>query len=179
MHLCCGPCSTYSLSVLQSEGLAVQGYFYNPNIHPYREFRLRLQAVETMAEHSGITVHYHSDYGLTEYLRQVVFHEDQRCAICYQMRLAATAQFAKRIGADAFSTTLLYSRYQKHDLIRQKGETLAEQWQIPFFYRDFREGWQAGMDMAIEMGLYRQSYCGCIFSEQERYDKKYRKNKRP
>ena len=178
LHICCGPCTVYPLAVLQEEGLTVRGYFHNPNIHPYREFRKRLQAARTVAERRDLTVDYDPEYGLKEYLRKVVFHEQQRCELCYEMRLAATARHAVKIGAEAFSTTLLYSRYQKHELIRRKGEQLGARLNIPFYYRDFREGWQEGIDMAIEMDLYRQSYCGCIYSEQERYDKKMRRQKK-
>jgi predicted adenine nucleotide alpha hydrolase (AANH) superfamily ATPase len=177
LHICCGPCAAYPTSIMHDEGLKVRGYFYNPNIHPYREFRLRLQSVRTVADNRHLTVEYHSDYGLQEYLRQVVFHEQQRCGICYEMRLAATARQAKALGAEAFSTTLLYSRYQNHELIREKGDLIAGRFAIPFYYRDFREGWQAGREMAVDMGLYRQSYCGCIYSEQERYDKKLRRKR--
>jgi len=177
LHICCGPCTVYPLSVLQEEGIKVRGLFYNPNIHPYREFRKRLQAARTVAENRGLTVDYDPEYGLTEYLRKVVFHEQQRCEICYEMRLAAAAHHAIKIGAEAFSTTLLYSRYQKHELIQHKGEQIAAQLNIPFYYQDFRDGWQEGIDMSIAMDLYRQPYCGCIYSEQERYDKKLRKQK--
>jgi predicted adenine nucleotide alpha hydrolase (AANH) superfamily ATPase len=177
LHICCGPCTVYPLSVLQEEGIKVRGFFYNPNIHPFREFRQRLQAARTAAEKRNLVVDYDPAYGLKAYLRKVVFHEEQRCELCYEMRLAATARHAIKIGAEAFSTTLLYSRYQKHELIRRKGEQLAALLNIPFYYRDFRDGWQEGIDMAIEMDLYRQSYCGCIYSEQERYDKKMRKQK--
>jgi predicted adenine nucleotide alpha hydrolase (AANH) superfamily ATPase len=177
LHICCGPCATYPVTVMHDEGLKVRGFFHNPNIHPFREFRQRLQSAKTVADHYHLNVVYHSDYGLQEYLRQVVFHEPQRCGICYEMRLAATARQALALGAEAFSTTLLYSRYQKHELIREKGELIASRYGVPFYYRDFREGWLAGMEMAIDLGLYRQSYCGCIYSEQERYDKKMRKRK--
>ena len=94
------------------------------------------------------------------------------------MRLREAVEQAKKIGADAFTTTLLYSRYQNHELIRQKAEQLAEEHKIAFYYHDFREGWQQGIDMSKEMGLYRQSYCGCIYSEQERYDKRFKKKKK-
>ena len=93
------------------------------------------------------------------------------------MRLREVVEQAKRVKADAFTTTLLYSRYQNHELIRLKAEELSVQYNIPFYYHDFREGWQQGIDMSKEMGLYRQSYCGCIYSEQESYDKKFRKKK--
>jgi hypothetical protein len=177
LHICCGPCATYPLEVLKSEGIKVQGYFYNPNIHPYQEFRKRLEAVEQLAARENLQVDYHREYGLRAYLRQVVFNEDNRCSLCYDMRLHAVIEQAKKIGADAFTTTLLYSRYQNHDLIRHKAEELAEEHKIPFYYHDFRVGWQQGIDMSKEMDLYRQSYCGCIYSEQERYDKRFRKKK--
>ncbi len=177
LHICCGPCAAYPLEVLKSEGIKVNGYFYNPNIHPYREFKKRLEAVEQLAARENLSVEYHREYGLRDYLRKVVFDEENRCSHCYDMRLLEVVEHAKKLNADAFSTTLLYSRYQNHDLIRHKAEQLAEQHKIPFYYHDFREGWQQGIDMSKEMDLYRQSYCGCIYSEQERYDKRCRKKK--
>ena len=175
LHICCGPCTTYPLEVLKKEGIKVRGFFYNPNIHPYQEFRKRLEAVEQLVSRESFEVEYHREYGLREYLRQVVFNEEDRCSLCYDMRLNEVVMQAQKIGADAFTTTLLYSRYQNHELIRHKAEKLAEVHKIPFYYQDFREGWQWGIDMSKEMGLYRQSYCGCIYSEQERYDKHFRK----
>lgn len=178
LHICCGPCTVYPLEVFKAEGIKVRGFFYNPNIHPYQEFKRRLEAVEQLAAKQNLRVDYHRDYGLREYLRQVVFNENNRCSLCYDMRLIEAVAQAKKARADAFSTTLLYSRYQKHDLIRQKAELLAEEHKIPFYYHDFREGWQRGIDISKEMGLYRQPYCGCIYSEQERYDKRFRKKKK-
>ena len=178
MHLCCGPCTLFPLTRLREDGFSVSGFFFNPNIHPYGEFQKRLEALDTLCEKMDLAVDQVRDYGLREYLREVVFHEDLRCPICYRMRLVATVRHALAIGADAFSTTLLYSRYQQHEIIRQLGEELAEEFKIPFYYEDFRKGWQQGIDMSVEMGLYRQPYCGCIYSEQERYDKKFRKKKR-
>ena len=177
LHICCGPCAAYPLEVFKEEGIKVRGYFYNPNIHPFQEFKKRLEAVEQLAAGEKLQVDYNREYGLREYLRKVVFNEEDRCGFCYDMRLLEAVEQAKRTGADAFTTTLLYSRYQNHELIRQKAELLAEKHNIPFYYRDFRVGWQQGIDMSKEMGLYRQAYCGCIYSEQERYDKKFRKKK--
>ena len=177
LHLCCGPCTLFPLAALRDEGIEPLGFFYNPNIHPFREFKRRLDAVRTVAEKTGLVIDTETEYGLTDYLQQVVFKEGQRCAICYRMRLEATVRHAKAVGADGFTTTLLYSRYQKHELIRHVAEELAAAHGVPFVYRDFRTGWQEGVDMAIAMDLYRQPYCGCIYSEQERYDKKFRKKK--
>lgn len=178
MHLCCGPCTISPLLSLREQGLAVQGFFFNPNIHPFREFRQRLATLEDLCRRMDLPVEYEREYGLREYLRQVVFHEEERCGRCYAMRLAAAARKALAVRADAFTTTLLYSRHQNHDSIRGIGEALATELRIPFFYEDFRSGWQQGIDLSREMGLYRQPYCGCIYSEQERYDRGYGKRKK-
>ena len=175
LHVCCGPCAVYPLKVLRDQGHSVEGYFYNPNIHPFREFKKRISALEEMAGKEKFQVNIDDNYGLTEYLRKVVFNETSRCSICYDMRLEQTAERARTEGVDAFNTTLLYSRYQNHDLIREKGEILARKYGVAFYYEDFRKGWQEGIDRSKSMGLYRQPYCGCIYSEQERYDRKLRK----
>jgi len=158
--------------VLRAQGHSVEGLFYNPNIHPYREFTQRINALKELADIEKFSVSIDTNYGLQEYLRRVVFHEQERCSICYDMRLEKVARTAGQMRADAFSSTLLYSRYQNHEQIRERGEQLAEKFGVPFHYQDFRRGWQEGIDRSKEMGLYRQPYCGCIYSEQERYDKR-------
>ncbi|MBA2847658.1 epoxyqueuosine reductase QueH [Thermosulfuriphilus ammonigenes] len=175
LHCCCGPCSFYPVKALREEGLEAVAYFYNPNIHPFREFRRRLQAMRQMAEELKLSLIAETNYGLREYLRRVIFQEEQRCWACYLLRLEATAQKAKELRFSAFSTTLLYSRYQRHNLIQRIGQDLAYRYGLTFIYRDFRQGWPAGQRQARKMGIYLQSYCGCIFSEQERYDKKLKK----
>lgn len=178
MHICCGPCTAYPLLRLREQGHTPTGFFYNPNIHPYREFKQRLTAARTLGDLMDFPVEFVREYDLNAYLRRVVFNEAKRCLICYRLRLEETAKKAAESGVEAFTTTLLYSRYQRHEAIRQIGEELAQQYGVQFFYEDFRTGWQQGIDMAIEMELYRQPYCGCIYSEQERYDKKFRKKKK-
>jgi len=178
MHVCCGPCSVYPVKFLRELGHQVMGYFYNPNIHPYREFKRRIGGLVDYAEQKNFKVEIDRNYGLTEFLRQVVFKENKRCAICYDMRLKAVARKAAEQGFDAFTSTLLYSRYQKHEVLISKSEKFAEQYGVQFYYQDFREGWQQGIDDSIAMELYRQPYCGCIYSEQERYDKKLQKKMR-
>ncbi len=177
LHICCGPCAIYPVSQMLNDGIRVSGYFYNPNIHPYREFKQRIQGVQQFADLTRLEVEINTTYGLTEYLRKVVFHEHERCSLCYRMRLEEVAQKAKKRGDDAFSSTLLYSKYQNHEYIKKMGEEIAEKYQIEFYYQDFRGGWQEGIEKAIEINLYRQAYCGCIYSEQERYDKVYSKKK--
>ncbi len=178
LHLCCGPCTVYPLARLRQEGYEISGFFHNPNIHPFQEFRRRIGAVRQLSELADFPVEIDGEYGLRTYLRQVVGHEDARCPICYEMRMVRTVQAAVAGGFDAFTTTLLYSKYQNHQLIVELCERLAAQHGIHFLYEDFREGWQEGIDESIRLGLYRQPYCGCIYSEQERYDKKWRKRQR-
>lgn len=177
LHTCCGPCTIYPLARLRQQGHQVTGYFYNPNIHPFQEFTRRLAALRELATAAEFDVLYEERYGLQDFLRQVVFKEQERCGICYAMRLGEVARLAVAQGFDAFSTTLLYSRYQQHGEIRRQGEELAQRLGLIFHYEDFREGWQEGIDRSLAMGLYRQPYCGCIYSEQERYDKKMKKKK--
>ncbi len=178
LHVCCGPCTIYPLSQLRKSGHRVTGYFFNPNIHPYREFRKRLESQEKFAEISKLHLAVVRDYGLTQFLRQIVFHEESRCEKCYDIRLSKTAEYAKENGFEAFSTTLLYSRYQNHTLIKEKCTQLAEHFSIQFLYDDFRIGWQEGIDISQDINLYRQPYCGCIYSEQERYDNRLKKQLR-
>ncbi len=178
LHICCGPCTVYPLSSLRRQGYGVEGFFFNPNIHPFKEFRRRINALDELARQTSFKVKVVREYGLRDYLRQVIFNEEKRCPICYEMRLTETVKQAGKIGADAFSTTLLYSKYQQHETICRLGRHLAEKYKIPFYYEDFRLGWQQGIDESIALGLYRQPYCGCIYSEQERYDKRWKKKQR-
>jgi predicted adenine nucleotide alpha hydrolase (AANH) superfamily ATPase len=154
---------------LRESGHQVDGYFFNHNIHPYQEYRRRLQAVEEYASASDLKVVYKDEYLLEDFLAQVATEPAGRCTYCYQSRLKETAAHAAASGYDAFTTSLLYSRYQNHELIRQLGEELGRHYGIGFLYEDFRAGWQEGIETSKAMGLYRQQYCGCIYSEKDRY----------
>jgi len=169
LHICCGPCTVFPLKTLREEGLAVRGFFYNPNIQPYTEFRQRLASLEAWAESQDLPLIVRPDYPLEEWLRAVAFRESQRCAHCYHLRLAAAAHLAKKSGYQAFTTTLLYSKLQKHDLISQIGRSAGQEAGVEFLDRDFRVGWREGQEGARAAGLYRQKYCGCIYSERDRY----------
>ncbi|WP_028585782.1 epoxyqueuosine reductase QueH [Desulfogranum mediterraneum] len=178
LHSCCGPCAIYPVARLRQQGHNPTAYFFNPNIHPFREFKKRIAALRQFGEMVDLELEIDTNYGLTDFLRQVVFKESKRCPLCYRMRLEQTARRAAELGMEAFTTTLLYSRYQQHQLIRTQGEQLAERYGLRFHYEDYRPGWQEGIDQSLAMELYRQPYCGCIYSEQERYDKKYRRDPR-
>lgn len=169
IHCCCANCLIYPLKVLQREGWEVMGFFYNPNIHPYQEYRRRLDAVRTYEGQAAVQVIYRDEYDLEDFLRGVAFREEERCRFCYHLRLEATAQVAKRGKFDAFTTTLLYSKQQNHELIKSIGEAVGKEQGVQFLYRDFRNGWKEGIEESKALGLYRQGYCGCIYSEKERY----------
>jgi predicted adenine nucleotide alpha hydrolase (AANH) superfamily ATPase len=171
LHICCAPCTIYPLKVLRAQGMEVHGFFYNPNIHPYQEFQCRLTVVQDFAPTVSLPIEIHYGYEVEEFLRQVVFREKERCRFCYGMRLKAAALTAKQGNFDAFTATLLYSRFQNHEAIKEIGEQIGHEVGIPFYYMDFRPGWQEGVNESKNLGLYRQKYCGCIYSEKERYCK--------
>jgi predicted adenine nucleotide alpha hydrolase (AANH) superfamily ATPase len=168
LHICCAPCTTYPLGLLRGEGHDICGHFYNPNIHPFSEYKRRIDTLDAYTGQEKLRVMREDAYPLVEFLRQVAFREEDRCRHCYHLRLSRTAEIAKKGHFDAFTTTLLYSRFQKHDLIRSIGDTVAAMQGIPFLYRDFREGWSEGVRISKQLGMYRQQYCGCIYSEKDR-----------
>lgn len=172
LHVCCGPCSIYPILSLTKQGHSFTLYNYNPNIHPYKEFKRRLATLREYAESMKYKLIVDKGYPLEECLRGMLEEPTVRCAYCYRIRLESAARYAKENGYDAFSTTLLVSPYQKHDLIIQIANEAAQKYQIDFYYEDFREGYQEGVEISLRREMYRQPYCGCIFSERDRYEKK-------
>jgi predicted adenine nucleotide alpha hydrolase (AANH) superfamily ATPase len=171
LHVCCANCAIYPIKSIREKGLSVMGFFYRHNIHPYTECLRRQEALQSYAEQINLKVIYQEGYDPEGFIQNVVFRESERCNYCYHDRLRSTALLAKRGKFDYFSTTLLYSKHQKHELIRSMGESIGKSAGIEFLYQDFREGWKEGIECSKQMGLYRQQYCGCIYSEKERYFK--------
>lgn len=170
LHACCGPCACYPTEKLRADGKDFDILYFNPNIHPYKEFKQRLSTLMEFCKKQQIELFVDKDYNLEQCVRGMLAEPTVRCAYCYRMRMRYAAQFAKENGYDCFSTTLLVSPYQKHALIIKEAEAAAEEFGIPFYYEDFREGYQRGIDISLELGLYRQPYCGCVFSERDRYE---------
>jgi predicted adenine nucleotide alpha hydrolase (AANH) superfamily ATPase len=154
---------------LRATGHQVTGYFHNHNIHPYQEFRRRLGTTREYAQIIGLELIVDESYKLEEFLVNVAENPDNRCEYCYRSRLEATAKQAVACGAEGFTTTLLYSRYQRHQDIVDYGHQLAKKHGLIFHYEDYREGWKEGIQISKEIGLYRQQYCGCIYSEKDRF----------
>jgi predicted adenine nucleotide alpha hydrolase (AANH) superfamily ATPase len=169
LHICCAPCAIFPVSALRDEGFVAHGFFFNPNIQPYTEFKKRLETLEGWAKAEQLPLIARPDYDPESFFRQVAFRETRRCIHCYSQRLGAAARLAKKSRFDAFTTTLLYSKQQKHDLVVSLAWEASRRYGIPFLYRDFREGWKWGQERAKALGVYRQQYCGCIYSERERY----------
>lgn len=169
LHICCGPCAIFPVQYLRGTGMDVYGCFYNPNIHPYTEFVKRKDTLAKYAADNSLNIIYHDNYQLEEFLQAVVHRESKRCQFCYAMRLKQAAKVARKGKFDFFSTTLLVSPYQQHDLIRETGEAIGDKYGVPFYYADFREGYREAVNVSKEMGMYRQQYCGCIYSEKERF----------
>jgi predicted adenine nucleotide alpha hydrolase (AANH) superfamily ATPase len=169
LHICCAPCSIYPVRVLRQKNHDIIGFFYNNNIHPYKEYLRRQEALSKYSRQIDLRVIFAETYDMEGFLQAVVFREAERCRFCYFDRLQATARLARASGYDAFSSTLLYSRFQKHDLIQSIGKAVGEEIGIPFYYEDFRTGWKEGVEESRKIEMYRQPYCGCIYSEKERY----------
>ncbi|NPA15271.1 MAG: epoxyqueuosine reductase QueH [Deferribacteres bacterium] len=169
IHVCCANCLLYPLRLLEKEFDEVYAYWFNPNIHPYQEYVKRLEAMKRLQELKGLKVIYNDEYDVAEFVRNVAFREGKRCEICYYLRLSRCASVAKRGNFDFFTTTLLYSKHQKHAAIIEIAEAVAKEKGVPFYYADFREGWRDGIEESLQLKLYRQQYCGCIYSEQERF----------
>lgn len=172
LHLCCGPCSTYTIQRLREVGFALSGFWYNPNIHPFAEHERRRDCVQAYAANVSLPMIWHGQYEMPLYFRAVAGHEvlGQRCALCYRLRLERTAQAAREEGFDAFTTTLLISPHQQQAAIRSIGEELAAHYGVQFYFENFRRGWSARGRMAREHRMYQQRYCGCVYSEWEAQD---------
>lgn len=169
LHICCGPCATHCVEFWQNEGYRVTLFWYNPNVHPYLEHQKRLDAARSLADKKNLDFVIWPEYEMPQYFRTVAGQEKDRCGFCFNMRLSRTAQEASRMGIQAFSTTLLISPYQKHRLLQETGMRIQVEIGVQFLYRDLRNGFSHSRQLSKELELYGQQYCGCIYSEWERY----------
>jgi len=170
LHTCCAPCLIGTMPMIEKNDIfEVSCFWYNPNIHPFTEYKARLSALVDYAAKNGTSLMVEDYYGLVEFTKNVIDNLKGRCGFCYEIRLAETAKQAKERGFDAFSTTLLVSPYQNHEKIKETGEKYAKEYGVKFFYGDFRANFREGQKAAREGGVYMQKYCGCIFSEEERF----------
>ncbi len=162
LHACCAPCLTGASAALEGKGLDVTAYFYNPNIHPQAELDRRVAAL------SGFKAVIVDDYDIGLFKKKIAGRPGDRCGNCYRLRLEISARYAVGGGFDCFSTTLLLSPYQKHDLVKSAGEEAARKYGIEFYYQDMRPFYRESIRISKSMGLYRQKYCGCYLSKEEK-----------
>jgi len=170
LHTCCAPCLIHPLEQLRESGFAVSALFYNPNIQPFAEYRKRKEAAENYC--AGQKAEFFCPpYLPTEFFQAVGLGEEklQRCPACWFLRLDKTADIAKENGFDCFTTTLLVSPYQDQEALKKIGSDISKDKGIDFFYEDFRPGFKRAHNLAKEKGIYCQKFCGCVYSELERY----------
>lgn len=177
LHCCCAPCSLSCIEPLRAEGIEPVAFWYNPNIHPWKEYEARRDCLIDYAPTIGMELRVQEDYGLRQFVEHVASDIDHRCAYCYGHRLEETARYAAEHGFAAFTSTLLASTYQNHEAIAAAAQAAGERYGVTFLYRDFRPNFREGNQRARELGFYMQKYCGCVFSEQDRYQKKIDRDK--
>ncbi len=187
LHICCSNCALYPLKIFRSAGHDFTGFWFNPNIHPLEEYSARLESLKKLSNDWQIDMHYIEKFRPEEYFNMFNIKDPDkligssgsfippapdRCRSCYKLRLEKTAEQAKNEGFDAFSTTLLISPYQDFEELAKTGNDLAEKYNVQFHLEDFRPYFRDAMNLSRELGLYRQNYCGCIFSREERKKRK-------
>jgi len=194
LHICCSNCALYPIKTFKLDGHDLTGFWFNPNIHPYDEYRSRLDSVKKLADEWHTDVHYITEYSPDDYFKMLNITDPgliqragsngtttsemsdippfpERCASCYMLRLERTARHANENGFDSFSTTLLISPYQDFEKIAATGKDLEKKYNVEFHLKDFRPFFRDAMSLSKELGLYRQKYCGCIYSKNERKKK--------
>lgn len=172
MHTCCAPCSIMCIDTLRREEIDPILYWYNPNIHPMKEYKMRKNTLADYAKSVDAKLIIENEYGLRKFIEGIYPDFNNRCGFCYEIRFDQTAKFAAENGFDAFTSTLFVSPYQNHELLIKTAEEAANKYNIDFLYRDFRPYFKEGQEKARELELYMQKYCGCVFSEEDRYTKR-------
>lgn len=172
MHTCCAPCSVYCIDLLKSEGIEPVIFWYNPNIHPYTEYKLRRECLRDYAKKMSLEMIEDNEYSLEEFVKRASKDLDNRCKkVCYTMRLERAAKTASKLGFSKYTTTLMVSPYQDTESLIRIGQEMGRKYGVEFLVRDFKKGFREGQEKARSLGMYMQKYCGCIFSEADRYMK--------
>ncbi|MBN2851624.1 MAG: epoxyqueuosine reductase QueH [Clostridia bacterium] len=159
VHTCCAPCLVYISHYLKENGIDYSSLFYNPNIHPYKEYMKRFEHLKKFMQDENTEL-----FHLPSFMQVKWEKQSDNCDFCYKDRLETTVKFAKEHGFTHFTSSLLISPYQDHEKIKDIAKALANEYEVEFFYYDFRPNYREGQNMAREKGIYRQKYCGCIHS---------------
>ncbi|MDD4211870.1 MAG: epoxyqueuosine reductase QueH [Bacilli bacterium] len=169
LHACCAPCSTYVLEYL-CDAFDITIFYYNPNIYPEEEYLKRKEEFAKLGKYPLIEGPYTPDSFYEDILGMEELPEgSHRCFTCYRIRLEETAKVAIQGGFDYFTTTLSISPYKNSDKLNEIGQELAKEYGVPFVYSNFKknDGYKKSIALCREMGIYRQHYCGCVFSYED------------
>ena len=166
LHICCGPCLIYPFNRLKVQGFNLKGFFYNPNIYQAVECIRRQESLELLSQDLKLQIKIpeQQESEFTQAIESLENTPPQRCLACWRLRLEKTAGYAKENGFKFFSTTLLVSPYQNHEMLKQLGEEIAQDTGVDFYYEDFRPGFKTAYQEAKQKGLYLQKYCWCKYS---------------
>lgn len=177
LHVCCAPCSTHVIDSLRKD-YNVTCFFYNPNIYPKEEYSRRLDEMRRYASRVGMKL-VAGDYDSERWLSLTIHLKDEkeggkRCDLCYEIRLEETAKFASKHDFGRFATTLTISPHKRADIINRLGNELTKTHNVVFLGADFKKknGFKRSVEMSKDENMYRQDYCGCIYSKLERESKK-------
>ncbi len=170
LHTCCGPCVTVPLERLR-ESFQVTCYFYNPNIHPRKEYQNRLEELKRLLQQLDAEIIV-AEYDTRVWFDAVKGLEDEpeggkRCEVCFRLRLEKTAQTAKEKGFDAFTTVMSISPHKNFKLLNEIGNELARKYGVEYIEANFKkkDGFKRSVELSKKYNLYRQDYCGCVFSK--------------
>ncbi|MDD8030946.1 MAG: epoxyqueuosine reductase QueH [Acidobacteriota bacterium] len=170
VHLCCAPDALYVIGLLQPS-YKVTGFFYNPNIHPEEEYQLRLEEIRKIAGHLSFELiegQYQPNlwFKLTEKF-QAEPEKGRRCHICYAWRLDQTANKARELGIPLFTTVMSISPWKNSSVLNRMGKMIARKYRIEYLEADFKkkDGFNKSVQLSKQFGLYRQNYCGCLYSQ--------------
>lgn len=176
LHICCAPCSSYVLEYL-SGYFDITLFFYNPNITSESEYNYRIAEAERLIAEMPLSgkVRFVSErYDISEFFAVAKGFENEpeggeRCFMCYELRLRETCEYAKQNGFDYFTTTLSISPYKNAEKLNSIGKLLSEEYGVKYLFSDFKKknGYKRSIELSLEYNLYRQDYCGCIYSETE------------
>lgn len=178
IHACCAPCLVAVEEYIRQnlDELGIEDYdimWYNPNIHPMEEYDKRRETLKEYVKTLGKELIIDDSYDMMKFaiegMRSKGIGYQSRCEYCYENRLDRVFRYAKRNGYTHVTTTLYISPYQKHDLLKTVADETAKIYEVENMYKDFRPFFREGQSKAKELGLYRQKYCGCIFSMDEAY----------
>ena len=169
VHVCCVHCAAYTVEHWRHQGYEVGGFWYNPNIHPFSEHQSRLESMKAYADKTDLPLLVADGYDMPEYFRRVAGRESERCRECFDLRLSRTVEVTLDKGFDAFTTTLLISPHQQHGTLLEVANRISEEKSVKFLYADLRKRYSDSRHITKPLDLYRQQYCGCLYSEWERY----------